>query len=176
MAHSEQFAAAIRAAEKAWYGTPMLARVHPPKGAQLRDLALQGTPRSVADYLADMAGEALASYALSTGLNVANAKQLMRLLVEMAWYEIEPAPPVGDRNQAALKRLEALAGVLKDWIDTGRGSRAERPLALTADLVSRPEQRLALLAPVASALGVCIVMLKAVASNYPLGDTREMAA
>lgn len=163
--HSAEFVSATRAAEKAWYGTPMLARVRQARGEQLQELVSTGTPRQWAEYLLDVAGPSFASYAMTSGMDAKKAEKLGALVVEMAWGEL-PLPGPTD-PEGALKRLELFSAVLQGWIDTG-GAQPGGDLARAGALLGRPEPRLALVAPFASALGVCTVMVRAMASGYPM--------
>jgi hypothetical protein len=166
-AHSSQFVSALQAAEKAWYGTPMFARVRAAKGEELQGIVTTGTPAQWAAYLTDVAGPAFASYAVTAGMDASKAERLGRLVMEMAWAELPP-PADGTADTGGLARLQQLCETLQRWIDTGEATPAG-DLTKTGALIPCAEQRLAIVAPLASALGVCMVMLKAMVSGYPVG-------
>lgn len=169
---SHEFASAMLAAERAWYGTAMLARVRQGKGGELQQLVGGATPQQWASYLADLAGPAFACVAVNPAkgdMRVQTAARLGSMVVEMAWREM-PAAQTGDDPACALRRLELFASRLQHWIDSGEGEPGG-DLVRVGALVEAPQQRLALLAPIASALGVCVVMMKAVCAGAPVGAT-----
>jgi hypothetical protein len=165
--HSAQFASALRAAEKAWHQTAMLARARRAQGDRMQRLLRDGTPREVAQFLNEMAGPSFASHSITTkGFDGGKAQQLGRLVLEMAWSETPPC--AGEDPAAPLRRLELLSHKLQRWIDHGEGADGG-DLQRTGGLVRAPAQRLSMLAPAASAIGVCLVMLKAILSGAPVG-------
>lgn len=168
--HSTQFASAIQAAEKAWYGTPMFARARQAKGRELQEVVRCASPKQWSEYLSDVAGPSFASYAVTHGLDAAKAGRLARLVLEMAWAETPPVPGQCGGPAACLRRLQQFSSILQRWIDTG-AAQPGGDLARTGALIAKPEPRLAIVAPLASALGVCMVMLKAMVSGYPVGAT-----
>ncbi|MEJ8837710.1 hypothetical protein [Ramlibacter sp. AN1133] len=165
--HAVLFDAALNAAQRAWHGTAMFARARQERGAQLLDLLYTGTPAQWTAYVTDMAGAALAGPAVSLGLDAQKASRVGALVLQMAWSEL-PQVQAERSPAAALQRLESGVAALRHWVTTGEGAPGG-DLGRSGALVGQAGARLALIAPLVSALGVCLVVVKAQLAGAQLG-------
>lgn len=176
------FDMAFREAQKAWHRTPMLARTRIATALNLVDVVNSGKGASIATFLGEMAGSAFSSAALTLGLDAAKATSLGQLLIHMAILDRPISPVAGDgsdgeRAKGAAHALRELAQQLRTWVAEGNSGHPGTNLGRVDELMGRrPEARLALTAPFASALAVSVMVADAVAANYPLQAAHAGAA
>jgi hypothetical protein len=160
---SVQFASAVQAGERACLQTSVAVMRKASRAAQLHAAMAAPSAKVMAALIVEIAGPAFVSQLnAQPSMSALKATKLGEALLEMAWS----ATPAPHTTSAALdpaqgvRRLELFSRTLQRWIDEGtHGTHAD--LRKAGELVSRAEQRLAILAPAASTLGVCIGILKA---------------
>lgn len=172
--HSRMFLAAKRDAHKAWAQTPMLARVNDAQARRVCSTLAYSEAPALADLISDMAGPAVASYALRTSLDADKAQRLSALVMQMfapaCVRQRDRASASTDLSARALAACQAMSAHMIDWIDSGR-SPDEPQLDQVDALIGRsPAIRLSLVATAAPVLAHCEVVTRALAQGYPFAS------
>jgi hypothetical protein len=171
--HGRLFDLAFREAQKAWHATPMLARTQADKARALVQVVNEGHAHELSTFLAEVAGPSFASSAVSHGVDAEKVGKLGKALVHMALLD-RPRPQRSggsvdvDSARAAVAALGVLKDQLRGWV--AHGCQADMPELWKVDQLvkGKAEARLSLAAPLAPALGVCLVVAQAMAAGYPL--------
>ncbi len=168
--HAELFLAAMREAHKAWAQTPMLARISQARARQVCSTLAQADAATVAAMIGDMAGPALASYAVRTTMDADKAMRLGLLLTQMFAAACVPQrdqTDATDTNARALALCEAMRARIVQWIDSGTCSASAELERIDALIGHEAAIRLGLLASLAPALAHCDIVARALAQGYP---------
>lgn len=170
--HGDLFTMAFQEAQKAWHRTPMLARTRAAKAQDLVHVLSSKNAPAIARLLADIAGPSFSAAAVTIGIDAQKAAQLGELVVNMALIDLADASPSEkDPATQACINLAALQQHLRDWVAHGATAPDSELGKVDRLLGGQPAVRLALVSPLASALGVSLVVATALAAGYPLTGT-----
>jgi hypothetical protein len=170
--HGDLFDMAFREAQKAWHRTPMLARTRAAKAKDLVQVLSSKDTSAIARLLSDIAGPSFSAAAVTIGIDAQKAAQLGELVVQMALIDLGDASP-SEKDPAAQVCIDlaALQQHLRDWVGHGATSPDCELGKVDRLLGGQPAVRLALVSPLASALGVSLVVAKALSAGFPLAGT-----
>lgn len=151
------FDGAVRATERAWHQSSLLALARARVVKQALETLAQGEPEVVADMLARMTHESfLAAAPHVPGLEVQGATRLSRIVIGILARDM--AAQLGSPRDPEAAADALLAGS-RAWIETGKGRHPD--LERIADLVGSAGVRAALIAPLCPAAASLRIVARA---------------
>ncbi len=168
--HARAFLAAARDSHKAWAQTSMLARVRESRAHQVCSTLARADAAAVAKMISDMAGPAISSFALHSGVDTNAAMRLSELVMQMltpACVRERDRLPQDSDSERALTVCMAMRERLLNWIDSGSCDDAAQLGQLDELIGHNAAIRLSLTATAAPVLAHCEFVARAVAQEYP---------